>query len=105
MKKNQIIRNNATGERLTMLVSDEDNSGACQLYEVRPPRRPGPPLHYHVDFLETFTVKRGQLDIYVDKDQKHLLLQGETATAHLRQPHRFERHLKTIALRVCSLPS
>lgn len=58
MKKNQVIRNNATGETLTMLVSDEDNSGACQLYEVfLPPRRPSPPLHYPADFIETFTVK------------------------------------------------
>jgi mannose-6-phosphate isomerase-like protein (cupin superfamily) len=91
MKKNQVIRNNATGETLTMLVSDDDNSGACQLYEVRlTAHRPGPPLHYHVDFIETFTVKHGQLDIYLNKDQKRVLLQpGESATAHLRQPHRF----------------
>ncbi len=62
MKKNRVIRSNATGETLTMLVSEEENSGACQLYEVcLPPRRPSPPLHYHVDFIETFTVKQGQL--------------------------------------------
>jgi hypothetical protein len=43
-----------------------------------------------VDFIETFSVKEGKLDIYVDRDQKHLLLQpGESATAHIRQPHRF----------------
>jgi quercetin dioxygenase-like cupin family protein len=91
MKKNQIIRNNSAGETFTMLVSDEENSGACQLYEVfLPPRRPSPPLHYHVDFIETFTVKQGKLDIYVGRDQKHLLLQpGENVTAQIRQPHRF----------------
>jgi quercetin dioxygenase-like cupin family protein len=91
MKKNQIIRNNATGEMLTMLVSEVENGGACQLYEVRlPAHRPGPPLHYHVDFIETFTEKEGKLDIYVDRDQKHLLLQpGESPTAHIRRPHRF----------------
>jgi quercetin dioxygenase-like cupin family protein len=91
MKKNQTIRNNATGETLTMLISEEDNGGACQLYEVHlPPRRPGPPLHYHTDFIETFTVRQGQLDIYLDKDQKHvLLLPGKNATAQLRQLHRF----------------
>ena len=73
-----------------MLVSEEENSGACQLYQVcLPPRRPSPPLHYHVDFIETFNVKQGQLDIYVDRDQKHLLLlPGDNATAHIRQPHR-----------------
>jgi len=46
MKKNRVISNNATGETLTMLVSEEENSGACQLYEVcLPPRHPRPPLH------------------------------------------------------------
>jgi hypothetical protein len=44
MKKNQIIRNNATGETLTMLVSDEENGGACQLYEARLPHRPSSTL-------------------------------------------------------------
>ena len=89
MKRNQIIRKNSTGETLTMLVSDEENSGACQLYEVfLPPRRPSPPLHYHVDFIETFTVEQGKLDIYVGRDQKHLILQpGESVTAQIRQPN------------------
>jgi mannose-6-phosphate isomerase-like protein (cupin superfamily) len=91
MRKDQVIKNDATGETLTMLVSEQENGGACQLYEVRlPPHRPSPPLHYHVDFIETFTVRQGKLDIYVDREQKHLLLQpGDSATAHLRQPHRF----------------
>lgn len=91
MKKNQVIKNNATGETLTMLVSDEENGGACQLYEVRlPPHRPSPPLHYPLNFIETFAVKQGKLDIYVEREQRHLVLQpGESATAHIRQPHRF----------------
>jgi mannose-6-phosphate isomerase-like protein (cupin superfamily) len=74
-----------------MLVSEEENGGAWQLYEVRllPPPA-GPPLHYHVDFIETFTVKQGKLDIYVDKEQKHLPLEpGESATAQIGRLHRF----------------
>jgi hypothetical protein len=31
MLKNQTIRNNATGETLTMLVSEDENGGTCQL--------------------------------------------------------------------------
>jgi mannose-6-phosphate isomerase-like protein (cupin superfamily) len=91
MKKNQILRNNATSEKLTMLISEDENGGAFQLYEVHlPSHRPGPPLHYHLDFIETFTVKRGKLDIYLGKQQKHLLLMpGESATAPIRQLHRF----------------
>jgi hypothetical protein len=72
VKKNQVIRNNATRETLTMLVSEEDNGGACQLYEVcLPPLRPSPPLYYHVDFTETFTVKRGKLDFCQAKPRLH----------------------------------
>ena len=90
MKKNRVISNDATGETLTLLVGQEENSGACQLFEVcLPPYRPCPPLHYHVDFIETFTVKQGQLDIYLDREGKHrLLLPADSATAHIRQPHR-----------------
>jgi hypothetical protein len=44
MKKNRVISNDAAGETLTMLVSGEENSGACQLYEVGLPPRPSPPL-------------------------------------------------------------
>jgi hypothetical protein len=55
-----------------------------------PPHRLGPLLHYHVDFIETFTVKQGRLDLYVGKEQKHLpLAAGESGTAQIRQPHRF----------------
>jgi mannose-6-phosphate isomerase-like protein (cupin superfamily) len=91
MQKRQTIGNNASGEALTMLVSEDENGGACQLYEVHlPPYRPTPPLHYHVDFTETFTVKTGQLDIYIGTEQRRLLLcAGDSVTAKLRQPHRF----------------
>jgi hypothetical protein len=45
MKKNRVIGDNATGETLTLLVGEEENSGACQLFEVcLPPYRPCPPL-------------------------------------------------------------
>jgi mannose-6-phosphate isomerase-like protein (cupin superfamily) len=91
MKKGQTVGNKATGEALTMLISEDENGGACQLYEVRlPPHWPSPPMHYHVDFTETFTVKEGKLDIYVGREQKRLLLlAGESVTAEIRQLHRF----------------
>ena len=49
MRSGETIRNHATGETLTMLESEQENGGARQLYVVRiPPRRPSPPMHYHV---------------------------------------------------------
>jgi hypothetical protein len=66
MKAGQTIRKNSTGETLTVLVSEEDNGGEYQLYEVQlPSRQSGPPLHNHVDFTETCTVNGGKLDIYL----------------------------------------
>jgi hypothetical protein len=88
MKKKRVISNDATGETLTMLVSEEENSGACQLYEFVC-RRAQSAASLPGGFIETFTVKQGQLDIYVGRDRKHLLLlPGDSATAHVRQPHR-----------------
>jgi hypothetical protein len=47
MNAGETVSNTQTGERLTMLVSDADNGGVCQLYQVRlPPGRPSPPLHF-----------------------------------------------------------
>jgi mannose-6-phosphate isomerase-like protein (cupin superfamily) len=91
MRQGETIRNNQSGETLTMLVSEHESGGVYQQYEVcLPPHRPSPPLHYHVDFTETFTVREGTLDMYLGADQKHVLLYpGESATAQIAQPHRF----------------
>ena len=75
-----------------MIVSEEENGGARQLYQVRlPARRPSPPLHYHVAFTETFSVLEGALDMYLGGDRQHILLhqyQSMTVTlanyTHLR---------------------
>lgn len=59
MKADDTVSN--TGETLTMLVSEEDNGGVRQLYQVRlPPRRRSPPLHYHLRLTETFSVMEGR---------------------------------------------
>jgi len=91
MRKGHTIRDNRTGESLTMLVSEEDNGGALQLYRVHlPPHRPGPPLHYHLAFAETFTVLEGTLDMYLDRERRHIqLLPGESVTAQIYQLHTF----------------
>jgi hypothetical protein len=72
-----------------------------------PTRRTGPPLHCHVDFTETVTVKGGNLDIYVGKDRKHLLLQtADSATAEIKQPHKFanDHHVPVIFTVKTKLP-
>ena len=74
-----------------MLVSEEESGGARQLYQVRlPPRRPSPSLHYHLRFTETFSVIAGALDIYLDRERRHILLHPhESLTAEIGQLHTF----------------
>jgi mannose-6-phosphate isomerase-like protein (cupin superfamily) len=87
MVNGDTIRNDGTGETLTMLES----SGMRQLYAVRiPPRRPSPPLHYHVAFTETFTVMEGALDFYLGRERRRATLgPGQRVTAEIGQPHTF----------------
>ena len=72
MKKNAVIGNKDTGESLTMLLSEEENGGALQLYRVfLPVHRRSPPLHYHTAFTETFSVLEGKLDMYLGRERRH----------------------------------
>ena len=100
MRKGESIRNSITGETITMLIGEEETNGARQLYQVRlPSRRPRPPVHYHLAFIETFSVIEGKLDIYVGRERKHLILgPGESATAHIRELHTFANERDTPAL-------
>jgi mannose-6-phosphate isomerase-like protein (cupin superfamily) len=89
-----MIGNRLTGETLTMLISEEDNGGALQVYRVvLPPHRPSPPVHYHLAFRETFAVEEGTLDMYVGRKRTHIVLKaGDRATVQIGQPHTFANH-------------
>jgi quercetin dioxygenase-like cupin family protein len=91
MRAGETIRNNHTGETITMLVSEEDNSGARQLYQALvPPRTQGPPRHYHPAFVETFSVIEGMLDVYLGRERRHILLKpGESVAVPIGQLHTF----------------
>jgi mannose-6-phosphate isomerase-like protein (cupin superfamily) len=91
MWSSETIRNHATGETLTMLEGEQESGGVRQLYAVRvPPRRPSPPLHYHVAFTETFTVMEGALDFYLGRERRRVTLgPGQSVTAEIGQPHTF----------------
>jgi mannose-6-phosphate isomerase-like protein (cupin superfamily) len=91
MKPHQTISNKRTGETLTLLISEKDNDGACNKYEIfLPAYRPSPPLHFHTDFIEIFTVKKGVLDFYLDKEERLVSLgEGQCLTAEINQLHTF----------------
>jgi mannose-6-phosphate isomerase-like protein (cupin superfamily) len=87
MKINETIGNKETGETLTLMIMEP---GICKYKIFLPPFRPSPPLHYHIDFTETFTVVEGELDFYVGKEEKLVkLTAGQSATAGLNELHRF----------------
>jgi mannose-6-phosphate isomerase-like protein (cupin superfamily) len=100
MRAGQSISNRHTGETLTMLISEEETHGTRQLYQVYlPPHRPSPPMHYHLDFTETFSVIEGQLDLHFGRQRKHVILNaGESLTAQIRQPHTFANERDSPAL-------
>jgi quercetin dioxygenase-like cupin family protein len=90
MRAGETICNHATGESLTMLEGEQESGGVRQLYAVRvPPRRPSPPMHYHVAFTETFTVMEGALDFYLGRERRVTLGPGQSVTAEIGQPHTF----------------
>jgi quercetin dioxygenase-like cupin family protein len=91
MRAGETIRNHATGETLTMLEGEQESGGVRQLYAVRvPPRRPSPPMHYHVAFTEKFTAMEGALDFYLGRERRRMTLApGQSVTAELGQPHTF----------------
>jgi mannose-6-phosphate isomerase-like protein (cupin superfamily) len=100
MRAGESIRNNQTGETLIMLVNEEENGGARQLYEVHlPPRRPSPPLHYHLAFAETFQVVEGALDMYLGRERNHVVVHPEEKlTAEIGQLHTFANERDTPAV-------
>jgi quercetin dioxygenase-like cupin family protein len=100
MRAGQSIGNRHTGETLTMLISEEETHGTRQLYQVYlPPHRPSPPMHYHLNFTENFSVLEGKLDLYLGSRRKHVILNpGESLTAQIRQPHTFANERDSPAL-------
>jgi mannose-6-phosphate isomerase-like protein (cupin superfamily) len=100
MRAGETIGNNETGETLSILVSEEENGGTRQLYQVHlPPRRLSPPLHYHLAFAEALCVIRGALDLYLGRERKHVVLNPqESLTAQTGQLHTFgnERDTSTV---------
>jgi mannose-6-phosphate isomerase-like protein (cupin superfamily) len=100
MKTGTTIKNNLTGETITMLAGEEENGGARQLWEVRlPPRRLSPPLHYHINFAETLTAIEGMLDLHLGPERRHVLLNPrESVTVEIGRLHTFANERDTPAV-------
>lgn len=85
----QTVTHRYTGEAITFLETAADTNGQYLRIEVSlPPQGDGPPLHYHDEFVEVFTVKEGTLTVTVDTTV-HTLVAGDTITAPIGTAHTF----------------
>ena len=75
---------NSEGFDQTILSTTD---GWVQLKLEARPSAPGPPVHIHEDFEETFTVKTGALSVQVG-DEKKILGPGGSITIPKLTPHR-----------------
>lgn len=67
----QTIRNPATGETLTFVVTAADSGGALLRVDVTAdPHRPGPPVHVHRRFVERYDVRTGRVRITLGGEER-----------------------------------
>ena len=86
----RIIENPAMGMSTRFLVThDESDDGHVETEVTIPGNEPGPPLHRHTDFTETFTVLEGEL--FMDFEDKRCLVLGPGESVHvpINTPHRY----------------
>lgn len=99
------VKHKVTGEQITFVETAKDTNGAYLLIEVYlPPNGDGPPLHYHDEFVEQFTIINGMLTVTVG-EQEHVLGAGDTITAPIGTAHTFNnRHDQPVTFRVRLTP-
>jgi mannose-6-phosphate isomerase-like protein (cupin superfamily) len=73
----ETIRNPATGETLTFLVTAADSGGRLlQVDVLMEPGRPGPPAHVHRTISERHDVREGRLGITMAGDERVIAAPG-----------------------------
>ena len=84
------VRNPAMGAEATFLPSSEESgNGSVTAICTEPGRANGPPMHYHLDFEETFTCLEGTLYLDVGDRRRVALRPGEFAHVPVGLPHRY----------------
>lgn len=78
------------GSKVILYATGEETKGAYAIFEyVAPPNQPGPGLHVHRNFDETFFVLEGILRLQLGNEE-FVLEQGGFAIAARGTPHRPE---------------
>lgn len=84
----RVFYNPKIKDKVTVLKTADETNGDHILVEVELAPGGGTPRHYHTTFNETFFAVEGVLGVEL-KGKKLLLKNGESATASMKQVHRF----------------
>ncbi|KQX51357.1 MULTISPECIES: cupin domain-containing protein [unclassified Paenibacillus] len=89
VKDTRSITHKFSGERITFLETGEETNGDYEYIEVLlPSSSGGPPLHYHMNFKESFEVLGGELKV-VEGKKEIILRKGDTLTVPKGTHHTF----------------
>lgn len=85
-----VIRNPATGETLTFVVTSADSEGRLLQVDVTAdPHKKGPPLHVHRRFVERYDIKEGRVAIAL-QGSVQVLEAGDRLEIPRGAPHTFK---------------
>ncbi len=92
------ITNSVTGDRLKIIHSVADGHDSVKIQFTLPPKAIGAPLHYHLNFVETFEVTSGKLEMCVgDAKSKQIVESGELVTVEKGTLHSFNNpHIEPV---------
>jgi quercetin dioxygenase-like cupin family protein len=90
----RVIENPVSGERVTFLtLAEEADNEYVKIRNEVVPGAVGPPLHYHFDYQETFTVIEGTIDFYLGgKKNRIVVAEGETVRVPIGETHGFRNN-------------
>lgn len=84
------VSNPVMGVTVTFLTASDETAGAYVEAQVRiPAGEPGPPMHFHIDFEETFTAVQGRLLLDHGDRRRVELSPGESVHVERTVPHRY----------------
>jgi mannose-6-phosphate isomerase-like protein (cupin superfamily) len=84
------ITNSITGDKFKIIHSIADGFDSVKIQFTLPPKAKGAPLHYHLNFVETFEVTSGNLEMsFGDAKSKRIVSPGELVTVKQGTLHSF----------------
>lgn len=101
------ITNSLTGDKMQIIHSVADGFDSVKIRFTLPPKAVGAPLHYHLNFVETFEVTSGKLEMSVGNAKaKRILTAGEIVSIPKNTLHSFNNpHQESVTFITEALPA